>query len=500
MTRQVTKTRNSLSGITTSIQTLSKSLSVLPEQARPRFRALADEIAESANPERIIEFNRLVTAAGNQIAALGQLSGDARTRAVNNVLTQLQQDIRNIGNESDTTTAKVVAGINAQRRATLANIRLKEQEITQDRKASREGTVNIQRLRELNTLRYDAEVAAIRRIEAVEVQAGNADAARAKAKAAIQIAEARRDERSLELGNSRIQQNRLLAQSQVQLLNAQIAQATQDGDLELRNSLLLQRLELERSLAITQDEQLSTQQKLTQEQQRQNGSFLDGVISKYRELNATQTTVFELGQQGAQALTDRISGGFAQALASGEASLRNFGQVFGQVIEQAIQDLIQLIIRQLIYNAIVGAVSSAFGGGAASQAGTSIGTLFGGVIQRHGGGRVGETTGISRNVDPRIFTGAPKFHQGGVVGLRDDEQPAILQRGEVVQTERDARGSSDIETVSVNITNESGQQLQVSQSSSVRENKELIVDVFLESLALNTRGMRTAVQGATSGL
>ena len=38
-----------------------------------------------------------------------------------------------------------------------------------------------------------------------------------------------------------------------------------------------------------------------------------------------------------------------------------------------------------------------------------------------------------------LFANAPRYHSGGVVGLRADEQPSILQKGEEVLSKSDPR-------------------------------------------------------------
>lgn len=58
----------------------------------------------------------------------------------------------------------------------------------------------------------------------------------------------------------------------------------------------------------------------------------------------------------------------------------------------------------------------------------------GGVI-----GQPGSSQMRSRSVSPSIFAGAPKYHSGGVVGLKPDEQAAILKRNEEVLTANDPR-------------------------------------------------------------
>src|SRR5690606_10098246 len=49
----------------------------------------------------------------------------------------------------------------------------------------------------------------------------------------------------------------------------------------------------------------------------------------------------------------------------------------------------------------------------------------------HDGGIVG-LDGVDRLVHPAYFDNASRMHSGGIAGLRSDEVPAILQRGETV--------------------------------------------------------------------
>ena len=57
----------------------------------------------------------------------------------------------------------------------------------------------------------------------------------------------------------------------------------------------------------------------------------------------------------------------------------------------------------------------------------------------HAGGIVGAPA-PARMVPALAFAGAPRMHSGGAVGLRHDEVPAILQRGERVLSRREAQG------------------------------------------------------------
>jgi hypothetical protein len=60
-------------------------------------------------------------------------------------------------------------------------------------------------------------------------------------------------------------------------------------------------------------------------------------------------------------------------------------------------------------------------------------------LMAHGGGVVGNPSAISRPVDPAWFIGAPRYHDGAVVGLSADEQAAVLKKGEEVLTREDPR-------------------------------------------------------------
>jgi hypothetical protein len=52
-------------------------------------------------------------------------------------------------------------------------------------------------------------------------------------------------------------------------------------------------------------------------------------------------------------------------------------------------------------------------------------------------------TGPARAVNPLLFAGAPRYHSGGMVGLRPDERPAILQTGEEVLSRADPRNQAN---------------------------------------------------------
>ena len=95
------------------------------------------------------------------------------------------------------------------------------------------------------------------------------------------------------------------------------------------------------------------------------------------------------------------------------------GNISDRLLDLALDD---------VFAGLKGGGTSLFGGG--------TGGLFGGAIIPgifHKGGVVGrDGGGHNRAVSPSVFNNAPRYHSGGVVGLKSDEVPAILQKGEIV--------------------------------------------------------------------
>jgi hypothetical protein len=131
---------------------------------------------------------------------------------------------------------------------------------------------------------------------------------------------------------------------------------------------------------------------------------------------------------------------------------------FQGLADSIMADLTRIAIR----SAILGPIAGALGG-----MGTGDG-LFGGLFG--GGGEAGMLAGIfhagglvgapapQRLVPALAFAHAPRLHAGGMAGLRPDEVPAILQRGELVLSRAQiagvgaARDTRPPVTVVMNIT------------------------------------------------
>jgi hypothetical protein len=105
---------------------------------------------------------------------------------------------------------------------------------------------------------------------------------------------------------------------------------------------------------------------------------------------------------------------------------------FGDLVSSILADLAKLAVRKSVLGPIADMLSGALGG---------MGGIFAPVL--HSGGVVGSTTSC-RMIPALTFAGAPRMHSGGWAGLRPDEVPAILQKGERVLSRRElaAQGGS----------------------------------------------------------
>lgn len=134
-------------------------------------------------------------------------------------------------------------------------------------------------------------------------------------------------------------------------------------------------------------------------------------------------------QKAATGWLDSATDQLATFVTTGKA---NFADLFQSIAK----DITKMGIRYLLSSALGGSgvgggLKSLLGGGSAKAAGSAGGgaKLFGAM---HTGGIVGAGFSMTRNVSPSIFSGAPRFHTGGIIGA--DEVPIIAQKGEGVFT------------------------------------------------------------------
>ncbi|CUA90394.1 tape measure domain [Chelatococcus sambhunathii] len=127
-----------------------------------------------------------------------------------------------------------------------------------------------------------------------------------------------------------------------------------------------------------------------------------------------------------------LGSALTSAFRSAEDAIANFvtgGKIdFKALADSILADITRIAVR----SAILGPLANALGGGSGGLLGGLFGGgggLFAGIF--HQGGVAGGPA-QQRLVPAFAFAGAPRFHDGGLAGLRADEVPAILQRGEMV--------------------------------------------------------------------
>ncbi|WP_420024109.1 phage tail tape measure C-terminal domain-containing protein (plasmid) [Cereibacter azotoformans] len=145
---------------------------------------------------------------------------------------------------------------------------------------------------------------------------------------------------------------------------------------------------------------------------------------------------------------------------------------FRDLVTSMIADLARLAARRFILGPLAGLLSGVLGG---------AGGMFASVL--HAGGMVG-APGPGRMVPALAFAGAPRMHTGGWVGLKPDEVPAILQRGERVLSRREAvgyggRGSAP----SVNVT------IMTRDAESFRQSRTQVAADIARAVSMGRRGL-----------
>jgi len=114
-------------------------------------------------------------------------------------------------------------------------------------------------------------------------------------------------------------------------------------------------------------------------------------------------------------LGKNVMGGFIQDMMNGVDATEALANALGKVADKLLEM----------------ALNSLFSGTGSRGGGLLGGFLIPGIL--HSGGVAGKDGyGHGRAVSPSVFTGAKRYHRGGVAGLQPGEVPAILQKGEVV--------------------------------------------------------------------
>ena len=168
---------------------------------------------------------------------------------------------------------------------------------------------------------------------------------------------------------------------------------------------------------------------------------------------------------------DALTGAFSNA----ESAIGQFVKTgkldFSSLVSSILADMAKLSARKFILGPLSNALSGALG---------NLGNLFAPVL--HAGGLVGGAA-PQRMVPAMAFAGAPRMHSGGWAGLRPDEVPAILQKGERVLNRREASqyGTGSAQNITINI--------QTRDAESFRQSRTQVSADIARAVAMGRRGM-----------
>ena len=222
-----------------------------------------------------------------------------------------------------------------------------------------------------------------------------------------------------------------LLQQQRRDIIEQMELAKQTGDTEQFESLRLELQGLDQVLLTAIDNMIRFWEAVGGEKAKAAIAALNTARAQIAASGQeARLTAFDLGEMTGQMAKGGIDNFLSKIRETGDV-LGSLHDAFLQFASDFLLKIAQMIAQQAVFNALQGFVGGGgFGGGFASA------------FQFHEGGVVG-AGGVGRLASPSWFTNARRYHSGGIAGLRPNEVPAILERGEEVLTAGDPRHSTN---------------------------------------------------------
>lgn len=138
---------------------------------------------------------------------------------------------------------------------------------------------------------------------------------------------------------------------------------------------------------------------------------------------------------------------------------------FADLVQSIVSDLAKIAIRQSITQPLFNGLSSYLG-----------------FVTAHSGGIVGSDALRTTYASPTVFSNAPRFHSGGIVG---DEVPIIAKRGEGVFTREQMKALGDTGarvSVNVNVINNASSEVKATVKKTDQGNGTFNLDVMIEKI------------------
>lgn len=167
-------------------------------------------------------------------------------------------------------------------------------------------------------------------------------------------------------------------------------------------------------------------------------NFLMGIDRAKQALMSFGDLFAKIGEDLPEVFADNALDAFDDII----EGTKNTGEAFRDMAVDMLKWISRMILKLLIMKAITAALGSSGG---------IFGSLFGGgqstpyIPARHEGGIVGRDPAPVRIVNPAVFTNAMRYHDG----LRPDEEPAILKKGEGVFTPEQMKAMGGTTTINV---------------------------------------------------
>lgn len=186
-----------------------------------------------------------------------------------------------------------------------------------------------------------------------------------------------------------------------------------------------------------------------------SGDWIDKLKYGLQEANKSAETFGETLVGIGENIVDQVSGNFASAFSEFIEGSKDAGEAFRSFAQSTLKWTLEIITKTLVARAIMSSMSGLLGGGGGNVNVTptlgASGMYYSALA--HSGGILGKKSLQRRMVDPRVFQFAPRLHKG----LKADEFPAILQRGEEVRTKKQRESDAASMAPVVQVFNSSGQ-------------------------------------------
>ena len=185
-------------------------------------------------------------------------------------------------------------------------------------------------------------------------------------------------------------------------------------------------------------------------------SWIDRMRAELERFRQDSDSVFDVARDATIDAFRSMEDAVAEFVTTGRLSLSAF-------VDSVIADLARLAARRAITQPLAEALFGALPG-----------------LLNSGGGAAG---GATRAVPPGVFALAPRYHSGGIAGLRPEEIPVIVRRGEGIFTPEQMRALG-APRVSVRIENRGTPQREVGREVRL-DPTGLVVAIVTEDLMHN---------------